>query len=144
MADKPALWKCPFCETLTPQDETLKECPECGYPVRITGDKAPKTSEETAVSQQRKADGNVTCCVLFSLYMFIGATYQVFCQEYFPLFPIQLDGILFFVQLFDHKTGLYISSLIVSLIGALIFWLGLYSLKIGEKSNAAKNDALHN
>ena len=138
MANEAPLWKCPFCETLTPHDETLKECPQCGYLVRTGCDKASQKLEKTAVLQQKKADSLMTICILFGLYLLVGAAYQVFYQESFPLFPIQIDGILIFTQLFGDKTALYISSLIVALIGAFSFWLGLYALKTAHRSAATK------
>lgn len=140
MANEAPLWKCPFCETLTPHDETLKECPQCGYLVRTGCDKASQKLEKTAVLQQKKADSQMTICILFGLYLLVGAAYQVFYQKSFPLFPIQIDGILIFTQLFGDKTALYISSLI----GALSFWPGLYALKTAHRSAATKNDATNN
>lgn len=72
----------------------------------------------------------VVCCILGSLWLIAGAVYQLALHTYFPLFPIQIDGIFGFTKaLFGTDAGLYVSSFMAGFVGALLLWFGISGLR---------------
>lgn len=68
--------------------------------------------------------------VLFGLWLLAGAVYQVVLSKWFPLFPIQIDGVFgIFEWLFGRGAGIYVSSLVVGVFGVLVLWVGIMGIK---------------
>lgn len=70
--------------------------------------------------------------VLCGLFLIFGSAYQVIYEEWFPLFPPQLDGAFFiFKSLGGFNVGIYVSSFLGCLLGAFFLWFG--AIGFGQK-----------
>lgn len=77
------------------------------------------------VSDSNEKPSGAIALVIAGVWLLGGSVYQFATGKWFPLFPIQIDGIFgIFESLIGRDAGLYASSFIAGLLGLAAFWLG--------------------
>lgn len=125
-------WTCHACHASNlPEAE---QCAQCGCPAQasaeeieafVSGAKNPKEIQ----NEKPVSPAMSMVFVLFGLVLLIGAVYQVVRGEWFPLFPIQIDGIFSIFSAYSLNAGIYASSLLATILGLGSLLQGLAGLR---------------
>ncbi|MBD3811370.1 MAG: hypothetical protein IE917_03995 [Betaproteobacteria bacterium] len=84
------------------------------------------TSSQEAQAETPPTPAMAIGFILFGAVLLFGAFYQVVRGKWFPLFPIQIDGIFgIFKDAFGLNAGIYASSLLAGVLGLALLGLGV-------------------
>ena len=128
-------WKCHACQTSNKAFD--EHCAKCGCPAIATSIEIRRAAgSETSfikheiVKVEPTTSFQASGLIAFGLFLLGGACYQLLTQKWFPLFPVQIDGVFaIFKSMFGINAGIYISSTLGGVMGLGSLWLGASSLR---------------
>lgn len=131
------LWSCHLCNaTNHPNTEA---CSKCGFPAYANGKEIESARSETIAVDSKDltvqeetsglSGGSRVFCVLFGLYLLVGAGFTVRDGKWFAGFPPQLDFAYFIFG--GTIYGAYIEAFLAAVIGLFLILIALRK----EKSN---------
>ena len=128
-------WKCHACQKSNKAFD--EQCAKCGCPAIATSIEIQRAAgngtgfiKHEIVKVEPTTPLQASGLIAFGLFLLSGACYQVLAQKWFPLFPVQIDGIFaIFKTMFGVNAGIYISSILGGVMGLGSLWLGASSLR---------------
>ena len=117
-------WRCKFCSS--PNSAGLSDCANCGRPAiarPIDIDGKQTVSEVSNRTEEPMSDGSRMFCMLFGLYLVIGAAFMAYRGSWFIGFPPQLD--LAYFLLGKSIAGVYVEAGLAAVLGIFFIWVPL-------------------